>query len=109
KMSASKESKGVCFLRKVYKIFVLENAQEDWKLFLSTIIKIGKVKQWKDLQMSSYVITRLLLQADAPWLVYEFCSFIPQRLKFDILYYVEKIDSYCYPRDISFVHKRYHR
>lgn len=56
--------------------------------------------------MASYVITRLLVDAQAPWLVYEFSTFLPQKLKFEVLYYVEKMDSYAYPRDLSFVHKR---
>jgi len=57
--------------------------------------------------MSSYVITRLLLDANAPWLVYEFCTFLPYALQIEILYYVQKMKMYIYPRDVSFVHRRY--
>ena len=43
----SRETKASEFLRKVKNIFSeIEEDEEDWKLFLATIIKIRKVKKW---------------------------------------------------------------
>ena len=43
----SREKKAIEFLRKVKNIFSdIEEDEEDWKLFLATIIRIQKVQRW---------------------------------------------------------------
>jgi len=91
------------FVKRVYEHFIEEGDIEDWKLFLSIIVRLYKVKDSNDLQLASYVIARLI--KESPWLLYEYCTFLPLKLRVDTLLYLHKSKQIDYPDSLSYVFK----
>ena len=56
-----------------------------------------------DLKMASYLVARLI--RDCPWLVYQYCHFLPMPLKLEILFYLKKSREVHYPESISYEFK----
>jgi len=62
----------------------------------------------KDLLLASYAITNLII--DCPWLVYEFCAFLPYSLRIHILYFMkENKQEISYPSNIAFQYEHRHK